>query len=66
MGVRLVTYDRTQRRLWIAHQRIHHGALGVVLVATGLVLTIHDRRDVPFWFRLGDLQARRPLKEREN
>lgn len=58
----LVTVQRypTGPRCWIAGQRIHHGATGLVLAAVlrrrwrlasaCLLLAIHDRRDWQRWF----------------
>lgn len=51
-------------RVWIAGQRVHHGATGVALLAAaaltrrqrafaatlGLVLAAHDRHDWKVWF----------------
>jgi hypothetical protein len=33
----LLTYDGARRRLWIAGQRLHHGATGAVLIAGAAV-----------------------------
>lgn len=51
--MRLVEYNRSQRRLWIAKQRCHHGALGCLAIALGALLAIHDRRDFRVWFTRG-------------
>ncbi len=48
---RLVVIDRKLRRVWLLSQRIHHGAVGVALVAIGTLLCLHDRSDAPDWFR---------------
>ncbi len=47
----LVRVDRVRRRVWLAGQRVHHGALGVVMVLSGLALAVHDRSDARQWFR---------------
>ena len=50
-----MTPDR--RRLWIAGQRVHHGLTGVLLLATGTALMLHDWKDRSLWFQLGrDMQ----------
>jgi hypothetical protein len=36
-GNRLLGYDPQLRRLWIGGQRLHHGATGIALAATGLL-----------------------------
>jgi hypothetical protein len=46
-------YDRTRRRLWIRGQRCHHGATGLLLAATGLLLMVHDWKDRGAWFARG-------------
>ena len=46
-------YDRRRRRLWIRGQRCHHGATGVLLAATGLLLMAHDWKDRAIWFARG-------------
>lgn len=49
------------RRVWVAGQRVHHGSVGVALLAVGvrrhrallavgLLLAAHDRRDWRDWF----------------
>lgn len=48
-----VRYDPVQRRMWIGHQRLHHGLTGVVLAAAGLVLMAHDWHDRSVWFQAG-------------
>src|SRR3954464_13548901 len=46
-------YDRRRRRLWIRAQGCHHGATGVLLAATGLLLMAHDWKDRAIWFARG-------------
>ena len=36
-GNRLLGYDPQLRRLWVAGQRLHHGATGIALASAGLV-----------------------------
>lgn len=48
-------------RLWVAGQRVHHGATGLLLAAllrrhrraaaACLLLAAHDRHDARIWFR---------------
>jgi hypothetical protein len=53
----LLRYDASRRRLWIAGQRVHHGLTGVVLLAAGTALVLHDWKDRSLWFQLGpDMQ----------
>jgi hypothetical protein len=49
----LLRYDVDRRRLWIAGQRVHHGMTGVLLLATGAALMLHDWKDRSLWFQLG-------------
>lgn len=55
----LIRYDRAARRVWVLNQRLHHGAVGVVVIVTGAALAIHDRKDWKDWFR-GGLQGFNP------
>jgi hypothetical protein len=53
----LLRYDANRRRLWIAGQRVHHGLTGVLLLATGAALILHDWKDRSLWFHVGqDMQ----------
>jgi hypothetical protein len=53
----LLRYDARRRRLWIAGQRVHHGLTGVLLLATGAALVLHDWKDRSLWFQFGpDIQ----------
>jgi hypothetical protein len=45
--------DLTRRRVWVAGQRVHHGATGLLLALFGTVLMAHDWKDRPVWFRRG-------------
>jgi len=49
----LLRYDAHRRRLWIAGQRVHHGLTGVLLLAAGTALVLHDWKDRSLWFHLG-------------
>lgn len=46
----MIRVDRNQRRVHIAGRRVHHGAVGVALIALGVTLAIHDRADWRVWF----------------
>ena len=59
----LVRYDTNQQKLWIARQRIHHGAVGCVLAATlmkrfprfafiAMCWGVTDIRDYRYWFQI--------------
>ena len=53
----LLRYDARRRRLWVAGQRVHHGMTGVLLLATGAALVLHDWKDRSLWFQFGpDMQ----------
>ena len=43
-GNRLLGFDPELRRLWIAGQRLHHGATGIALAGAGLIGLIARRR----------------------
>ena len=36
-GNRLLGYDPELRRLWVAGQRLHHGATGIAIAGAGLI-----------------------------
>jgi len=40
---RLIAYDGTRRRLWIAGQRCHHGATGAMLALVGVARATQRR-----------------------
>lgn len=41
-------------RIFVQGQRVHHGALSIVLGSVAAMLAYHDRRDWRTWFRRGD------------
>jgi hypothetical protein len=46
--MRIVRYDPDFRRIWVCNARIHHGAIGAILIAGGLLgiaLVIDDWHD---------------------
>lgn len=47
--MRIATYDRDHRRLWVGRARVHHGFIGVICTLTGVALMIHDWRDHREW-----------------
>ncbi len=51
----LIEVERHPRgpRVRALHQRVHHGAVGIVLTIVGIVLTVDDRHDWRDWFRPG-------------
>jgi hypothetical protein len=48
--MKLVRYCPVERRVWIATQRCHHGAVGCLAIVLGALLVIHDRHDYRVWF----------------
>jgi hypothetical protein len=52
-GNRLVGYDPNRKRMWVAGQRLHHGATGIALGVAGILLVAHDWKDRSKWFRFG-------------
>lgn len=36
------------KRTYIFRARVHHGLVGLALIAIGTVLLVHDRADFPF------------------
>lgn len=49
----VVHYDDQRRRVWIGTQRLHHGMVGTLFAAAGVVLMAHDWHDRKFWFMRG-------------
>lgn len=52
-GNRLISYDRSRRRVWVANQRLHHGLTGLVFAIAGALLMAHDWKDRQMWFERG-------------
>ena len=46
-----VRYDRSLQQVWVLNQRLHHGAVGIIVIATGAILALHDRKDWREWFK---------------
>lgn len=44
----MLKIDKQQWRVHFCGQRIHHGLVGVFLVAFGAVLIWHDKHDFPW------------------
>ena len=53
MTAGVVLYDADRRRVWVGSQRLHHGLVGTLFAATGLVLMAHDWHDRRHWFARG-------------
>jgi hypothetical protein len=49
----VVLYDANRRRVWVGSQRLHHGLVGTLFAAAGLVLMAHDWHDRRYWFARG-------------
>lgn len=54
----MIEYDRALRQVWLFKRRCHHGAVGCLALALGLVLVWHDRRDSREWFALKRIDPR--------
>ena len=39
----------TGYRVFVLNRRLHHGTLGVILLALGAALALHDRKDWRQW-----------------
>ena len=49
----VVRYDAHRRRVWVGSQRLHHGLVGTLFAAAGIVLMAHDWHDRRAWFARG-------------
>lgn len=49
----MIRIDRQSMRVWLLGRRVHHGAVGVILILIGTLLAAHDRRDLREWFTGG-------------
>ena len=47
----LIDVDFENRRVYVRGRRLHHGLVGAIAVAAGLVAAVHDRRDAKVWVR---------------
>lgn len=54
----VVRYDDQLRRVWVGTQRLHHGMVGTLFAAAGVVLMAHDWRDRKVWFTRGPQDGR--------
>lgn len=45
---RLASFDAGSRKVYLLERRLHHGLVGGTMMAVGLVLLLHDRRDFPW------------------
>ena len=46
-----IDVDFEYRRVYVRGRRLHHGLVGAIAVAAGLVAAVHDRRDARVWVR---------------
>jgi hypothetical protein len=46
-----IDVDFENRRVYVRGRRLHHGLVGAIAVAAGLVAAVHDRRDAKVWVR---------------
>jgi len=46
-----IDVDLTNMRVYVRGRRLHHGLIGAVAIAAGLVAAVHDRRDAKVWVR---------------
>ncbi|CAB4172746.1 hypothetical protein UFOVP952_4 [uncultured Caudovirales phage] len=46
-----IDVDVQNMRVYVRGRRLHHGLIGAVAIAAGLVAAVHDRRDVRVWVR---------------
>lgn len=47
----LIDVDLQNKRVYVRGRRLHHGLIGAIAVAAGLVAAMHDRRDARVWVR---------------
>jgi len=46
-----IDVDLANMRVYVRGRRLHHGLIGAVAIAAGLVAAVHDRRDARVWVR---------------
>lgn len=46
-----IDVDLANRRVYVRGRRLHHGLIGAIAVAAGLVAAVHDRRDARVWVK---------------
>ena len=46
-----IDVDFENRRVYVRGRRLHHGLVGAVAIAAGLVAAVLDRRDAKVWVR---------------
>ncbi len=63
-GNRLVGYDPELRRVWVAGQRLHHGATGLGLAAIGVASMVRHRPRALAWTMLGSALCAHDWKDR--
>jgi len=47
----LIDVDLANKRVYVRGRRLHHGLIGAIAVAAGLVAAVHDRRDARVWVK---------------
>ena len=47
----LIDVDLANKRVYVRGRRLHHGLIGAIAVAVGLVAAVHDRRDARVWVK---------------
>ena len=46
-----IDVDLQNMRVYVRGRRLHHGLVGAIAVAAGLVAAVHDRRDAKVWVK---------------
>lgn len=46
-----IDVDFEKKRVYVRGRRLHHGLIGTVAIAAGLVAAVHDRRDARVWVK---------------
>ena len=46
-----IDVDFENMRVYVRGRRLHHGLVGAIAVAAGLVAAVHDRRDAKVWVK---------------
>ena len=46
-----IDVDLQNMRVYVRGRRLHHGLIGAIAVAAGLVAAVHDRRDAKVWVK---------------
>jgi hypothetical protein len=46
-----IDVDLQNMRVYVRGRRLHHGLIGAVAIAAGLVAAVHERRDARVWVK---------------